>query len=98
MNPVATTAHAASRMRQRGIRESELELALALATEVPDGFIVLERDVRALEREAKRLVQSARKLAGKRFVVESNKLITAYHASDRATRALLLAARDRNLL
>jgi hypothetical protein len=42
------TAHAAVRMSQRGIARDDIELIKWIGTEVPDGYLVLEKNFQAL--------------------------------------------------
>lgn len=75
------TAHAATRMSQRGIGSGDLELVRWIGTEVEGGFIVREKDFQALERELKHLREQARRLVGKRLVIDGSVVVTAYHAN-----------------
>jgi hypothetical protein len=79
------TEHAAKRMAQRGIRETDVEIILSMATEVEGGYLVRKKDFEAFDRELKRRRDHARRLVGKRLVIEDDRLVTAHHA-DRAKR------------
>lgn len=46
------TAHAAVRMSQRGIARDDIELIKWIGTEVPDGYLVLEKNFQAFERSS----------------------------------------------
>ncbi|RNJ50933.1 hypothetical protein [Methylocystis hirsuta] len=91
------TAHAATRMAQRGIASRNLELITRIGTAVEGGYLVRQKDFQALDRELKQLRQRARKLVGKRFVVECGRVVTAYHTGRRTERRLLRAAEDRSV-
>jgi hypothetical protein len=80
-NYLRLTAHAAMRMSQRGIAKEDLGLIEWIGTEVEGGYLVREKDFQALDRELKQLREHARRLVGKRLVVEGDRLITAYHAA-----------------
>lgn len=89
------TAHAAMRMSQRGIAGDDLELARWIGTEVEGGYVVREKDFQLLERELKHLRDQARRLVGKRLVVDGSVVVTAYHANRGKERRLLRGAEAR---
>jgi hypothetical protein len=84
-------------MAQRGITSSDLELIEWIGTEVEGGYLVREKDFQALDRELKKLRDHARKLVGKRSVVEGGRVVTAYHAARGTERRLLRGAEDQSL-
>ena len=90
------TAHAARRMSQRGIASGDLELVRWIGTEVEGGLFVREKDVQELERILNQLRDQARRLIGKRVVVNGDVVVTAYHADRRKTRRLLRGAEARS--
>lgn len=90
------TTHAAIRMAQRGLAKNHLELIKLIGTEVRDGYLVREKDFQTLDRELKQLRDHARKLVGKRLVVEGDWLITAYHADRNKRRQLLRGSQVRS--
>ena len=63
--------------------------------EVESGYLVREKDYQALDRELKQLRDHARRLVGKRLVVEGNRLVTAYHTARTKERRLLRGAGER---
>ena len=91
------TAHATTRMAQRGIAGDDLELIAWIATEVEGGYLVRTKDFQALDRELKRLRNHAKRLVGKRLVVEGDRVLTAYHANRSKERRLLRSVEDRSL-
>ena len=91
------TAHAAVRMAQRGIKDSDLELIQSIGSEVEGGLLVRDKDFQAFDRELKRLRDRAKRVVGKRVVLEGNRLVTAYHASRSNERRLLRGAFERSL-
>lgn len=90
------TAHAATRMAQRGIAADDLEFIAWIGTEVEGGYLVRKKDFQALDRELKQWRQRARRLVGKRLVIEGGRVVTAYHADRSKERRLLRSAEDRS--
>lgn len=90
------TAHAITRMSQRGIARGDLELVRWIGTEVEGGYVVREKDVQALERELKHLQDQARRLVGKRVVVDGDVVVTVYHADRGKEKRLLRGAETRS--
>lgn len=74
------TRHAAARIRQRGLRESDVAFVLAHGTPVPDGYMLTAHDAADLEREARHLMAMAQRLKGKLVVTSGAAVVTAYHA------------------
>lgn len=89
------TAHATVRMSQRGITNDAIELIMWIGTAVEDGYLVREKDFQSFDRDLKRLRDHARRLVGKRLVVDGNRLVTAYHAVPSKKRRLLRGGRAR---
>ena len=58
--------------------------------------MVREKDFQALERELRQLRDRARRLVGKRLVLEGDRLVTAYHAVRSKQRLLLRSAETRS--
>jgi hypothetical protein len=83
------TRHATTRTAQRGFAQRDLDLIRWIGTEVEGGYLVREKDFLALEQELKRLRDRARRLVGKRVVVEGDYVVTAYHARPGKERRLL---------
>jgi Domain of unknown function (DUF4258) len=95
---VVITAHGALRMSQRGIGASDIDMILLIGTKVEGGYLVREKDFQDYERELKHDRDRARKLVGKRLVVERDQVVvTAYLAERGKQRRLLRGARDRDL-
>jgi hypothetical protein len=85
-------------MAQRAIANDDLELIEHIGTEVEGGYVVREKDFQVLERELKLLRDQAKRLVGKRLVVQAGRVVTAYHAARDKERRLLRNARDRSLV
>ena len=83
MNDLSLTTHAITRMAQRAILPSDLEIILAFGSDVEDGILVREKDVECAERALRNLLKRVQKMKGKRIVLAEGLLVTAYHATDR---------------
>jgi hypothetical protein len=91
------TAHVTARMSQRGISNGDLQLIQFIGSEVEGGYLVRKKDFQVLDRELKQLHDHARRLVGKRLVIEGDRLVTAYHATRSKELQLLRSAPDRSL-
>lgn len=92
------TQHAAMRLAQRAISNDDVELVELIGTEVEGGYLVLEKDYQSLERDLKRIREHARRLVGKRVVIDGDRILTAYHANRGKERRLLRSAQVRSLM
>jgi hypothetical protein len=97
MSGLHPTRHAILRLSQRAIRFDDVKLIESIGTEVEGGYLVRRKDVQAFEHELKKLADQARRLEGKRVVVEDDAVVTAYQARKRKERRLLRNAEDRSL-
>jgi hypothetical protein len=98
MSALTVTSHAAVRMAQRGMTSKDAELIAMIGTEVEDGFFVRDKDFQDAEHALKRLLQRLRRVVGKRLIVSSGRIITAYHPAQKNERRILRDARDSDLL
>lgn len=89
MTALSISTHAFARMAQRGIQPDDVDLILALGTEVDDGVLVRRKDVAVIEREMKALLKRLRRIEGKRLVVANGHLVSAFHATEREQSRLL---------
>ena len=83
MTNLVLTDHAVLRLAQRGIVPSDLDLIMAIGSEVEDGFLVLKKDVQVVEHALRAILKKLKKVEGKRLVIAEGHLVTAFHASDR---------------
>lgn len=97
MTSLTITSHAAVRMAQRGIMPKDAELIALIGSEVEDGFFVRDKDFQEIEHALKRLLQRLRCVIGKRLVVSSGRIVTAYHPGRTSQRRILRNARRRDL-
>jgi hypothetical protein len=98
MASLSLTPHAVKRLGQRAIAPNDLELIQSIGTAVEGGFLVREKDFQVLDRELRHLREQARRLVGKRVVVEGNHVVTAYHCTANKERRLLRRAEQRALV
>jgi hypothetical protein len=89
------TRHALIRTAQRALDTEDVDLMMCMGTEVEGGYFVREKDFQALEHQLKRLRDHARRLVGKRLVVNGDRVVTAYHARPTKARWLLRHAEQR---
>ncbi len=88
-----TTKHAVERFAQRGFMLDDAEIIMQLGTEVEDGFLVCDREVRKLEEQARAFLRRLDRVRGARVVVEGSTVITVYRAGKRKQKQLLKTLR-----
>lgn len=82
--------HAEARAQQRGIRESDIPLIVAVGTAVDDDSIFLkERDVDREIQQLKRRISALKRLSGCRVVLGGETVVTVYRPSRRTEKRLL---------
>ncbi|HPE70593.1 MAG TPA: hypothetical protein PK018_00240 [Candidatus Competibacter sp.] len=82
--------HAETRAQQRGIRESDIALIVAVGTPVDDDSIFLkERDVEREIQQHKRIISKLERLSGCRVVLGGETVVTVYRPSRKTERRLL---------
>ncbi len=89
--------HAETRVRQRGLSDTDIDLIVKHGIEVERGFMVTEKAGRAYIDSLKGQIQQMERLIGKRVVCDGSTVITAYHTGRRKSRTLLkkISSRDR---
>ncbi len=84
MEPLDFSKHAARRVRQRGLRDRDVELAVECGTPIAgDGIVLLDSDVRREIARRKREIQAFERLRGCKVVVSEGTIITCYHTGRR---------------
>lgn len=96
MSALLPTHHGAVRMAQRGFNLRDAELIAMVGTEVEDGYLVRHVDYQEIERVLKKFLERVRRLRGKRLVVTTGRIVTAYHATNSHQRQLLRNSRAGN--
>ncbi len=88
------TVHAETRMRQRGLRDADLDLILNCATQVaPDAYMLTRADTQHEIARLKRQIQCLERLRGCKVVVEGKTVVTCYHAHHNEQRRTLRRGR-----
>lgn len=79
MSDIVYSQHAETRMQQRGIREKDIALILACATQIDDEtWFMRKRDANREIESRKREIQALERLANRKVVMRSGHVITAY--------------------
>ena len=77
--PVSITRHAADRMRQRGIRESNLNIILELAEEIrPDVYFLSDKAAHQEIQRLKQRIRKIEKMKGVVVVISNGRIVTTY--------------------
>jgi hypothetical protein len=84
------TRHAEARIRQRGLRESDLALIVAAGTPVDgDSLLLLAQDVEREIRRRKHEIGTLERLRGCRVVLAGEAAVTVYRPSRKTEKRLL---------
>lgn len=79
MNNFISTRHGAMRMRQRGMKNGDVALILAYATQVDDEtWMLREQDVNHAIRDCKQEIQALERLRNFKLVMCPDGVVTAY--------------------
>ena len=79
MNHINYTHHAETRLQQRGIREKDIPLIIALGTQIDDEtWFMRNRDVTREIESLKKEIHRLERLANRKVVIRSGRVITAY--------------------
>jgi hypothetical protein len=97
MNALVPTGHGAVRMAQRGFNMDDAELIAMVGTEVEDGYLLRHADYQEIEHALKKFLERLRRIRGKRLVIATGRIVTAYHATRSHQRRLLRCSRAGNL-
>jgi hypothetical protein len=89
MSPLHISHHADGRIRQRGVRATDVALVVAHGTAVRDGYLLRTRDVAAAEAEMKRTITRLHRLAGTFVAVAEGTVLSVYRPCKVRRRKLL---------
>ena len=79
MNTLSYTHHAETRIQQRGIREKDIPLIIELGTQIDDEtWFMRNRDVTREIESLKKEIHRLERLANRKVVIRSGRVITAY--------------------
>ncbi len=80
MTNLTITHHGETRMSQRGIRETDLDVLFAHGTDIGrDRIMLMQRDAEKVIRDLKKQIANIERLTNKVIVVVDGHLVTAYH-------------------
>ena len=83
------TNHANERLRQRGLKESDVEFIINNGTVRGTKAMLTNKDRQELIRKAKKTISIVTRLAGKQLIVDGDDVITVYHANTRQQRRFM---------
>jgi hypothetical protein len=84
------SSHAAIRVQQRGIRESDIPVILDAGTPVDDeSILLLSQDVDREIRKYKKAISTLERLRGCRVILAGQTVVTVYRATRRTQKRLL---------
>ena len=79
MNGIISTCHGQTRMRQRGMKNGDVELILACGTQIADeAWLLRDRDVDRAIDSRKREIQRLERLRNRKVVICDSRVVTAY--------------------
>ena len=83
------TNHAQTRLPQRNLKKSDLDLVLTLGTETSDGIVLTNKDAAQAIKELKDEIERVERLTNLFVVVDCNRLITAYRPRRRKMKKIM---------
>jgi len=95
MNTIILSYHAQARMRQRGIRNSDIELILQCGSAIGEDIYFLSRkDTEREIRRRKREIQALERLRNRKVVLCDGTVVTCYRSRRSDQKALLRRRRE----
>lgn len=84
------SSHAAARVQQRGVRESDIPVILDAGTPVDDeSVLLLSQDVDREIRKYKKAISTLERLRGCRVIMAGETVVTVYRATHKTEKRLL---------
>ena len=81
LHDLRLTRHAEVRMRQRGLREGDVNLLLESASQIsPDVYLLTRQDAAEAIARCKRRIQRLERPKGCKIVVAEGTVVTCYHS------------------
>jgi hypothetical protein len=81
MSELVVTAHACSRIQQRGIKHSDLELFQHFGERVSDGFVMSPGTVNATCVRLRAVIRRLEKISGRVLITDGPTVITSFKAT-----------------
>lgn len=95
MSTIILSRHAEARMRQRGIRNSDVELILRCASEIgADVYFLSRKDVQREIYRRKREIQALERLCDQKVVLAEDTVVTCYQSRRSDQRTMLRDGRE----
>ena len=96
MSAIVLSRHAEKRMRQRGLRNTDIDLILKCASEIGEDVLFLGRkDVQREIRRRKQEIQALERLCGQKIVLADETIVTCYQSGRSDQRRMLRNGRER---
>ncbi len=89
------TRHAEGRIRQRGVRERDLDLMIEHGTLTDDGVLLTRRDVAAAISEHRRAIAQLERLKGTALILDGATVLSVYRPDREKSRRMLRCRRTR---
>ncbi len=83
------TRHAECRIRQRGIRERDVDLVLTHGTSTPDAVMLTNTDVAETIADCKRFISDLERLRGTAVFVEGEQVLSVYRPKRAKARRMI---------
>jgi hypothetical protein len=87
------TRHAEVRLRQRGLRERDVEVVLAHGTPTPEAVVLTNKDVDRVVGECRRLIAQLERLRGTAVFTREEVVVTTFRPEPEQLRVLMRRAR-----
>jgi S-adenosylmethionine:tRNA-ribosyltransferase-isomerase (queuine synthetase) len=95
--PIHYSKHALARIRQRGIRESDIPVIVAAGTQMGDDSVfLLDQDVEREIQKRKLEIAVLERLRGCRVVIAGETVVTVYRPSRKTEKLVLRGEQGRN--
>ena len=97
MKPIVLSRHAETRLRQRGLRASDVDLILRCATEIgEDLYFLTRKDVEREKHRLKQEIQALERLNGQKLVVAEETIVTCYKSRRYDQQRMLRRGREQS--
>jgi len=97
MNKLTLTNHAETRLRQRGMLETDLQLITQFGTSVGDAIFMRTKDIQKGIEGLKRIIQRLEHLKGRTLIMNGDTVITAYKATRKHEKKIIRNTRKEGI-